>query len=96
MKMKARAIVAMASAANTILPMVAPEEGLSTSVQANSSVVRMEIRTPDPELRREVTDEKLEKFLTKLDLGRITDWPDEDQQEVQKTPGRTCQAVCIK
>ena len=82
--MKARTVVARVSAANIVPPMLAPEEGLSMSVQVHSSVVGMEDGTPDPEPKREVSDEKLEMFLSRLDLSQITDWPDEDQQEVRK------------
>ena len=82
--MKARTMVAWVSTANIILIMLVPEEGLTTSVQVHSLVVGMEDRTPDPEPRREVSVEKLEMFLSKLNLSRITDWPDEDHQEVRK------------
>ena len=50
-KVRDRTVVAQVSAANIVLPMLVPEEGLSTSVQVNSSVVGMEIRTPNSEHR---------------------------------------------
>ena len=82
--MKARTVVAWVSTTNIILPMLVPEEGLSMSVQVNSLIVGVEVRTPDPAPEKEVSYEKVEMSLNKLDLSRIADWPDEDQQEVGK------------
>ena len=44
----------------------------------------MEDGTPYPEPKREVSEEKLKMFLSKLGLSGIADWPNEEQQEVRK------------
>ena len=57
--MKAGTSIAQISTANSILPMLAPENSVSTSVQVHSSVVGMKDGTPGPESNREGSVEKL-------------------------------------
>ena len=83
-KVKDRTLVVWVSTADIILPKLAPEEGLSASVQVLSSVVGMADRTSYPEPKRDASEEELQMLLSKLDLSRIEDWADEDQQEVRK------------
>ena len=46
-------------------------------------VVGTEDGSSNPETKKEVSDERLEKLFSKLDLSGIEDWGGEDQQEVR-------------
>ena len=81
--MKARTEVAHVTTADIVPFMLAPKGGLPISVQDHSSVIETEDGSSNPERKKDVSDERLEKLFSKVDLSGIEDWGEEDQQEIR-------------